>query len=55
MAWQIGNSVRTSFVVVDGAHNEEGIDALVDVLINRYKDKKKHIIFAALSDKKRTK
>lgn len=40
------------FVVVDGAHNEEGIDALVDVLINRYKDKKKHIIFAALSDKK---
>lgn len=40
------------FVVVDGAHNEEGIDALVDVLVNRYKDKKKHIIFAALSDKK---
>ncbi|WP_312098064.1 folylpolyglutamate synthase/dihydrofolate synthase family protein [Niallia sp.] len=39
-------------VVVDGAHNEEGIEALVDVLVNRYKDKKKNIIFAALSDKK---
>lgn len=39
-------------VVVDGAHNEEGIEALVDVLVNRYKDKKKKIIFAALSDKK---
>lgn len=39
-------------VVVDGAHNEEGIQALVDVLDNRYNDKKKKIIFAALSDKK---
>ncbi|HEO8419907.1 bifunctional folylpolyglutamate synthase/dihydrofolate synthase [Niallia sp. FSL W8-0635] len=39
-------------VVVDGAHNEEGIEALVDVLVNRYKDKKKKIVFAALSDKK---
>ncbi|MCF2646727.1 bifunctional folylpolyglutamate synthase/dihydrofolate synthase [Niallia sp. Sow4_A1] len=39
-------------VVLDGAHNEEGIEALVDVLVNRYKGKKKKIIFAALSDKK---
>lgn len=40
------------YVLVDGAHNQEGIEALVEVLESRYKDKKKSILFAALSDKK---
>ncbi|MCM3029961.1 MULTISPECIES: folylpolyglutamate synthase/dihydrofolate synthase family protein [unclassified Niallia] len=40
------------YVLVDGAHNQEGVEALVDVLETRYKDKKKSVLFAALSDKK---
>lgn len=39
-------------VVIDGAHNEEGVVALVSELERRYSDKKINIIFAALSDKK---
>lgn len=39
-------------VVLDGAHNDEGITALVHELANRYQDQKIHIVFAALKDKK---
>lgn len=39
-------------IIIDGAHNEEGIAALVNELKKRYSDKKIRIIFTALSDKK---
>lgn len=39
-------------VILDGAHNIEGVEALTSVLTNRYPDRNKSIIFAALSDKK---
>lgn len=39
-------------IVIDGAHNEEGVMALVSELERRYNDKKINLIFAALSDKK---
>ncbi|MBU8770198.1 bifunctional folylpolyglutamate synthase/dihydrofolate synthase [Cytobacillus oceanisediminis] len=39
-------------VVIDGAHNEEGIAALTAELNNRFDDKSKNIVFAALADKK---
>ncbi|MDE3839789.1 bifunctional folylpolyglutamate synthase/dihydrofolate synthase [Bacillus methanolicus] len=40
------------FVVIDGAHNEEGITALINEIKNRFKEKKIKILFAALKDKK---
>ncbi|WP_071460276.1 bifunctional folylpolyglutamate synthase/dihydrofolate synthase [Bacillus massilinigeriensis] len=43
---------RTPFVVIDGAHNEEGIKALVHTLTSQYSERKKTIVFAALRDKK---
>ncbi|WP_413360819.1 folylpolyglutamate synthase/dihydrofolate synthase family protein [Robertmurraya sp. 2P01SA] len=39
-------------VVLDGAHNEEGIDTLVAELTRRFPRWKKRLIFAALGDKK---
>jgi dihydrofolate synthase / folylpolyglutamate synthase len=39
-------------VLIDGAHNEEGINALARELNSRYADKKISILFAALKDKK---
>ncbi|KQL20691.1 bifunctional folylpolyglutamate synthase/dihydrofolate synthase [Cytobacillus solani] len=39
-------------IIIDGAHNEEGITALVNELNKRYSEKKIRIIFTALSDKK---
>ncbi|MFO1443111.1 bifunctional folylpolyglutamate synthase/dihydrofolate synthase [Bacillus sp. Bva_UNVM-123] len=39
-------------VVIDGAHNEEGVTALVSELETRFQHKKINIIFAALADKK---
>ncbi|WML59561.1 folylpolyglutamate synthase/dihydrofolate synthase family protein [Neobacillus sp. PS2-9] len=39
-------------VIIDGAHNEEGITALVKELSTRYKERHIHIVFAALKDKK---
>lgn len=38
-------------VVIDGAHNDEGITALVHELNQRYNDRNIHIVFAALKDK----
>lgn len=39
-------------VIIDGAHNDEGISALVHELSNRFSNKTIHIVFAALKDKK---
>jgi len=39
-------------IIIDGAHNEEGINTLVHEVKKRYEDKQIHIIFAALRDKK---
>lgn len=43
---------ESPLIVMDGAHNNEGIQALVDVLEERYKDKRVTILFTALADKK---
>lgn len=43
---------HSPYVLMDGAHNEEGINSLVNELEKRYSDKKINIIFAALHDKK---
>lgn len=39
-------------IIMDGAHNEEGMDALVKELSRRYLDQKIKIVFAALGDKR---
>ncbi|MEH7176395.1 bifunctional folylpolyglutamate synthase/dihydrofolate synthase [Neobacillus vireti] len=39
-------------VIIDGAHNDEGISALVQELSTRYSNNSIHIVFAALKDKK---
>jgi len=43
---------QNPLMVLDGAHNEEGIMALTNELTKRYEDKNIKIIFSALSDKK---
>ncbi len=39
-------------IIVDGAHNNEGMQALTNELQKRYNNLQKRVIFAALSDKK---
>lgn len=39
-------------IIMDGAHNEEGMETLVAELRKRYKERKIKVIFAALGDKK---
>ncbi|WP_147532524.1 bifunctional folylpolyglutamate synthase/dihydrofolate synthase [Bacillus marasmi] len=39
-------------IIIDGAHNQEGIDALASELTKRYHAKKINILFTALADKK---
>lgn len=39
-------------VIIDGAHNDEGITALTHELESRYSGRRIHIVFAALTDKK---
>ena len=39
-------------VIIDGAHNDEGVSKLVESLTSRYADRSIHIVFAALKDKK---
>ncbi|MDF0726748.1 bifunctional folylpolyglutamate synthase/dihydrofolate synthase [Cytobacillus sp. S13-E01] len=39
-------------IIIDGAHNPEGINSLVKTLSSRYSTKKIQIIFSALRDKK---
>jgi dihydrofolate synthase / folylpolyglutamate synthase len=43
---------KKPLVIIDGAHNDEGIAALVHELSNRYSMNTIHIVFAALKDKK---
>jgi dihydrofolate synthase / folylpolyglutamate synthase len=38
-------------IILDGAHNEEGINSLVETVKTHYPDKKIHVMFSALSDK----
>jgi dihydrofolate synthase/folylpolyglutamate synthase len=38
-------------IIIDGAHNDEGVTALVHELNQRYHDRTIHIVFAALKDK----
>ncbi|RWZ60874.1 bifunctional folylpolyglutamate synthase/dihydrofolate synthase [Halobacillus fulvus] len=42
---------QSPLTIVDGAHNEEGTEALVETLKQRYSHKKIHLIYAALADK----
>lgn len=37
--------------VLDGAHNQHGVDALAETLRTRFADKRIHVIFGALADK----
>lgn len=39
-------------VIIDGAHNDEGITTLVHELSSRFSDRTIHVVFAALKDKK---
>lgn len=43
---------REPLIILDGAHNDEGITALVEELSARYADRFIHIVFTALKDKK---
>lgn len=43
---------KSPLVIIDGAHNDEGISALVHELSTRYSNNNIHIVFAALKDKK---
>jgi dihydrofolate synthase / folylpolyglutamate synthase len=43
---------KDPLVIIDGAHNDEGILALVHELSSRYSNNTIHIVFAALKDKK---
>ncbi|WP_338451463.1 folylpolyglutamate synthase/dihydrofolate synthase family protein [Niallia oryzisoli] len=43
---------KNPLLILDGAHNEEGITALTNELSKRYADKTIKIIFSALADKK---
>ena len=43
---------QNPILILDGAHNEEGVTALTAELAKRYHDKKIKIIFTALADKK---
>ncbi|MEH7504266.1 folylpolyglutamate synthase/dihydrofolate synthase family protein [Neobacillus drentensis] len=43
---------ESPLVIIDGAHNEEGISALTHELLTRYQNRYIKIVFAALTDKK---
>ncbi|MBM7636324.1 bifunctional folylpolyglutamate synthase/dihydrofolate synthase [Streptococcus saliviloxodontae] len=38
-------------LMIDGAHNNESIEALVELMTSRYRDKKVHILFSAIDTK----
>lgn len=42
---------RDPLVIIDGAHNNEGMEALLKTLQTSYRNKTKHLIFTALQDK----
>ncbi|MEH7305461.1 bifunctional folylpolyglutamate synthase/dihydrofolate synthase [Neobacillus drentensis] len=43
---------ESPLIIIDGAHNEEGVSALTHELVTRYPNRNLHVVFAALSDKK---
>ncbi|MFC0270179.1 bifunctional folylpolyglutamate synthase/dihydrofolate synthase [Metabacillus herbersteinensis] len=43
--------VETPTIIIDGAHNREGIESLLATINRHYHDKKIHILFSALMDK----
>jgi dihydrofolate synthase / folylpolyglutamate synthase len=43
---------QSPLVILDGAHNDEGVSKLVDELLKRYSNHTIHIVFTALKDKK---
>lgn len=45
---------KEPLVIIDGAHNEAGVDSLVTTVNERYNDKHRHILFTALQDKELT-
>lgn len=50
----VGRFERVSdkpLIIIDGAHNEEGIRSLVDTVRSHYPNKDVHVLFAALADK----
>ncbi|MGG3888692.1 bifunctional folylpolyglutamate synthase/dihydrofolate synthase [Metabacillus fastidiosus] len=42
---------KDPLIIIDGAHNIEGVESLVDVVNRHYGDRKIHILFSALADK----
>jgi dihydrofolate synthase/folylpolyglutamate synthase len=42
---------KKPLIIIDGAHNKEGIHSLVDTVRSHYPDKDVHVLFAALADK----
>jgi len=38
-------------VILDGAHNEKGMEAFIETVLTTYKDRKRHLIFAVFKDK----
>lgn len=50
----VGRFERVSdkpLIIIDGAHNEEGIHSLIDTVHSHYPNKDVHVLFAALADK----
>lgn len=43
---------RSPHIILDGAHNPEGVQSLVDTLEEYYPNKRVHVLFAALEHKK---
>ncbi|TDL34404.1 bifunctional folylpolyglutamate synthase/dihydrofolate synthase [Jeotgalibacillus sp. S-D1] len=42
---------RTPFLMMDGAHNKEGIEALIDTINRKFPKQRVHFLFAAVGDK----
>lgn len=38
-------------IIIDGAHNQAGIDAFIQTVNEQYKNKKKQLVFAGFKDK----
>lgn len=41
----------TPFLMMDGAHNKEGIEALIDTINRKFPNRRVHFLFAAVGDK----
>ncbi|ERJ74257.1 protein FolC [Streptococcus sobrinus W1703] len=49
--WQGRTELLQPNLMIDGAHNNESVQALVDLIQNDYKGRKVHILFAAIDTK----